>query len=205
MAHSWNVRCSLRTKPWQLIWKCFCLWHGAVSQKLWDRLRPRMTLLCLFAGKRRVSKRGRRGDKVCVRSEPRQQGSNHQPPAVYEHVEHEQCCYWRGLYRCEFTTRLQIVSTNQRTADSRQLKHQTQDLALRFKQRWNALRFEWNVTARPHRRRWRAATSWKPLMSVRLFTQTAAHCVCEHPNWQQWFPRHCITWCAAYATCVGRA
>ena len=33
--------------------------------------------------------------------------------------------------------------------------------------------------------------------------------LCEQSNWQQWFPRHCITWCtvlfAAYASCVGGA
>ena len=41
--------------------------------------------------------------------------------------------------------------------------------------------------------------------SVGLFTQTAAQCVCEHPNWQQWFPRCCITWRAASRRLCGQA
>ena len=48
------------------------------------------------------------------------------------------------------------------------------------------------------------AMSWKPLLSIEAFTQTAAHCVCEYLNWQQWFPRHCVAWRAASRRLCGR-
>ena len=49
-----------------------------------------------------------------------------------------------------------------------------------------------------------ASCNAKLLLSVRLFTQTAAPCVYEHHNRQQWFPRHCITWHTASRRPCGR-
>ncbi len=48
------------------------------------------------------------------------------------------------------------------------------------------------------------ATSWKPLLSIGVFTHTTCCFLCEQFNWQQWFPRVALRDTLHHVVCVAR-